>query len=39
MLIGFKKDLEVGKAAEKIVLDTFSSLATGYKFYDVSNIK
>lgn len=32
----FKKDLAEAKAAEKIVLDTFSSLATGYTFTDVS---
>ena len=37
MLNDFKKDLEVGKAAERIVLDTFASLTTDYTFVDVSN--
>lgn len=36
MLLDFKKDLEAAKPAEKLVLDTFASLATGYSFTDVS---
>lgn len=37
MLKDFKRDFEVGKAAERIVLDTFASLTTDYTFVDVSN--
>lgn len=39
MIINFDRDLEIGKRAEQIVYNTFSSLAIGYKFYDVSNIQ
>lgn len=36
MLKDFKKDLVIGKRAEKIVLDKLSSLTTDYNFTDVS---
>lgn len=39
MLIYFWKDLAAAKPAEKLVLDTFSSLTTDYTFTDVSNVK
>jgi hypothetical protein len=39
MINNFYSDLEKGKTAEKIVLDTFSALTTNYLFDDVSNYK
>lgn len=33
----FNKDLEKAKTAEKLALEVFTSLATGYSFEDVSN--
>ena len=37
MVRNFKRDLEAAKAAESIVLNTFSALAEDYTFQDVSN--
>ena len=37
MLDNFPSDLEKGKTAEAIVLNTFSMLTSDYKFVDVSN--
>ena len=39
MLDNFKADLQAAKAAENLVKETFSSLTTGYKFEDVSEIR
>lgn len=39
MLIDFWKDLEAAKPAEQLVLNTLASLATGYTFTNVSNVK
>lgn len=39
MIKDFNKDKEAAKYAEQLVLNTLSSLATGCKFTDVSNIK
>lgn len=39
MLRDFFKDLEAAKPAEQLVLNTLASLATGWDFVDVSNLK
>lgn len=39
MLIDFFKDLAAAKPAEELVLNTLSSLATGWRFTNVSNVK
>ena len=39
MIRDFYKDLEAAKPAEQLVLNTLASLATGYTFTDVSDIK
>ena len=39
MLYNFFQDLAAAKPAEQLVLNTLSSLATGWRFDDVSNIK
>ena len=39
MLVDFFKDLEQAKPAEDLVLNTLSSLAPGYTFTNVSNIR
>lgn len=39
MLHDFFKDLEAAKPAEQLVLNTLSSLAPGWTFTDVSNIR
>lgn len=39
MLIDFWKDLQSAKPAEQLVLNTLTSLAPGYTFTDVSNVK
>lgn len=39
MLRDFYKDLEEAKPAEELVLKTLSSLAPGYTFTDVSNLR
>jgi hypothetical protein len=39
MLRDFFKDLAAAKPAEQLVLNTLSSLATGFSFVDVSNLK
>ena len=39
MLNNFMADMEAAKEAEQIVLNTFSALATGYTFQDVSEVR